>query len=318
MGLCGLALAWHRAAPLMGNAAGAASLVLGALAAAVFLLLTAAGLWRLKRHPQAWREDWHHPVRHPFVAAWPVSLILLGTVGTALFGPGPLPLVLWMLGCTLQLMATAWVLRRWWTTRAAGGKHWLGLTPVLFIPIVGNVLAPLAGVPLGQAGWATWQFGLGLLLWPLVLGALRWRLRRHGWWPERLRPAAFILIAPPAVVGLALLQLGAALWAAWAMWFMALGFAGWAAAQWPAIKALPMGMPHWALSFPLAAWAALSLRLAHPGGLMQAVALALLALASLVVAALVLATLRGLRQGTLLVPEPVATLQVNAPPGTQP
>jgi len=35
----------------------------------------------------------------------------------------------------------------------------------------------------------------------------------------------------------------------------------------------------------------------------------LLALASLVIAALLLGTLRGLREGSLLVPEPVAALQ---------
>ena len=31
MGLCGLALAWHRAQPIMGDGAGLASLVIGAL-----------------------------------------------------------------------------------------------------------------------------------------------------------------------------------------------------------------------------------------------------------------------------------------------
>lgn len=42
---------------------------------------------------------------------------------------------------------------------------------------------------------------------------------------------------------------------------------------------------------------------------------ALLALASLVIAALTLATWRGLRDGSLLQPEPVAALQPAAPSG---
>ena len=57
--------------------------------------------------------------------------------------------------------------------------------------------------------------------------------------------------------------------------------------------------------FPLAAFTALTLRLA-PAGAMSAVGalgLGLLALTSLLVAALTLATLRGLRDGTLLAPE---------------
>ena len=71
MGLSGLALAWHRAVPLMYEAAGAVA----ALDAPVALAL-AFGL-RLRRHPEARAEDRRHPVRHPFMAALPVSLMLL-------------------------------------------------------------------------------------------------------------------------------------------------------------------------------------------------------------------------------------------------
>ena len=74
------------------------------------------------------------------------------------------------------------------------------------------------------------------------------------------------------------------------------------------IAALPFGMPHWGMSFPLTAMAAFTLRIAEPGGPMAVVGLAFLALATLVITALVLGTLRGLRDGTLLAPEPVATI----------
>ncbi len=65
---------------------------------------------------------------------------------------------------------------------------------------------------------------------------------------------------------------------------------------------------HWALSFPLAAFAALSmhLALATQNGAMQTFAILSLALASVLIAWLTLATLRGLRDGSLLAPEPVA------------
>jgi hypothetical protein len=70
------------------------------------------------------------------------------------------------------------------------------------------------------------------------------------------------------------------------------------------------------MSFPLAALAVLSLRLADTpdGRWLQAPAVALLALASLVIAGLSLATLRGLHAGTLLVAEgaPAGPLQPRA------
>ena len=309
MGLAGLSLAWHRAGLLMGDMAVAVAWGLAGLAAAAFALLVGASLVRARRHLAAWTEDLHHPVRHPFVAAIPVSLLLLATVAVALLGASPAARALWWLGSLGQLTATGWVVARWWRGNQAGGLLWVGVTPALLIPIVGNVLAPLAGVQLGHGAWASAQLGVGLMFWPAVLVLIIVRLATVGPWPERLRPAAFILIAPPAVVGLALLQLGAPLGVAWALWGMAVFCLVWAATQLKAIASQPFGVPHWAMSFPLAAVTALTLRMAQDDGALVALAMALLALTTLVVAALALGTLRGLRDGSLLAPEPVAMIQ---------
>lgn len=308
MGLCGLALAWHRAQPVMGTGAHGAALVLGAIAALVFAALAVATLLRGARHPEAWAEDRRHPVRHTFIAALPVAMILLATVGTALAGPLPVVRALWWVGALAQLGVTLWVLARWWRGNQAGGLQWASATPALFIPIVGNVLVPLAGVPLGHELWAAAQFGVGLMFWPVVLVLILTRVALQGLWPERLAPTTFIFIAPPAVVGLSALQLGAPTPLGWLFWGMAMFTLAWCATLAKRIAALPFGLPHWGLSFPLAAAAALTLRLAEGQPAMQALGVALLALASLVIAALALATLRGLRQGTLLVPEPVAAV----------
>ncbi len=309
MGLAGLALAWHRAGTLLGEPAAGAALVLALLGAAVFLLLLLGAAWRWQRHREAWLEDLRHPVRHPFVAALPISLLLMATLWVALLGPSTPARIAWWAGSLLLLSTTVWVLSRWWRGNQAGGLQWAGLTPALFIPVVGNVLAPLAGVPLGHEAWAAAQFGIGVLFWPVVLVLIAVRVAVQGPWPERLRPAAFIVIAPPAVVGLGLLQFGAPPLLGWGCWGLALFGLLWAGTQARALAALPFALPHWAMSFPLAALAALTLRLATPGTAFSMLAVALLALASLVITALSLATLRGLRDGTLLAPEPVATIQ---------
>lgn len=303
MGLAGLALAWHRAVPLMGELAGTLAWIVGALAAAVFVLLLMATALRGWQHPEAWAEDRRHPVRHTFIATLPIATLLVATVGVASLGPLPWLAGLWWLGSLGQLYVTVWVLGRWW-----GRLAWPSATPALFIPIVGNVLAPLAGVPLGQPDWAAAQFGIGLLFWPVVLVLIVVRTAVQGLWPERLKPTLFIFIAPPAVVGLSALQLGAPLLLAWMCWGMALFSFLWVATQAKAIAALPFALPHWGLSFPLAALAALTLRLAQPGSLLMVLGPALLALASLVILALLFATVRGLRDGSLLAPEPVVAI----------
>ena len=323
MGLCGLALAFHRAVPLMGETAGAAGLILGLIALVTFLVLAVATVLRAQRYPQAWSEDRRHPVRHTFIAALPVALMLLATVAVAaelhIGELRPLILAVWGSGAVAQLYLTLWVVSRWWKGNGAGGLQWASATPALFIPIVGNVLAPLAGVPLGLEAWAAAQFGVGLLFWPAVMLLLILRIAVQGMWPERLLPSTFIFIAPPAVVGLSALQMGAPLLVGWSLWGMALFTALWCSVLVQRIAAQPFGLPHWGLSFPLAALAALTLRLVpHEGaarGLMGLFAVALLALAALVIAALVLATLRGLRDGSLLAPEPVAPI-VPAPAST--
>jgi tellurite resistance protein len=318
MGLSGLALAWHRATPLMGELAGSAAWGVGALAAGVFVLLALASALRARRHPGAWAEDCRHPVRHSFIAAMPISLILLATVAVALSGPSAAARGLWWAGALAQLGVTLWVLARWLRGNAPGGLKngvhqpaglvWASVTPALFIPIVGNVLVPLAGVPLGHADWAAAQFGIGLLFWPVVMILIVVRIAVQGLWPERLLPTTFVFIAPPAVVGLAALQLGAPLLVGWGLWGMALFTLLWSATLARRIAALPFGLPHWAMSFPLAALTALTLRLATPGGLLAVLGPALLALTSLIVVALLLGTLRGLRDGSLLAPEPVAKI----------
>ena len=308
MGLCGLALAWHRAEPLMGEMAGAVALVTGVVATAVFAVLALASVLRVMRHPEAWREDRQHPVRHTFIAAIPVSLLLLATVAVALTGPSGAAEIVWWIGCALQLFVTVWVLGRWWQGNRAGALQWVSVTPALLIPIVGNVLVPLAGVPLGHPDWSAAQFGIGLLFWPVVLAMIVLRLAVQGAWPDRLKPTVFIVIAPPAVIGVAALQLGAPPVLAWMCWGMALFALLWAATQARAIVGLPFGLSHWAISFPLASMAALTLRLAAPGTPMGVIGPALLALASIVILGLLAATLRGLRDGSLLAPEPVAVI----------
>lgn len=310
MGLSGLTLAWHNAAPLLGQLAVAVAQGLGWLTAGVALALAVLSFLRWQRYPQAVYEDVVHPVRHVFVAAMPISLILLATVATALSGPSRPVQALWVLGSAWQFAVTAWALSRWLALPlppgipAASQALWPSITPALLIPVVGNVLAPLAGVALGLPAWSAAQLGVGLLLWPVVLTLMVVRVGVAGVWPARLLPTTFITIAPPAVIGLGLLQLGAPTLLAWMAWGMALFFLLWSARVIRPMLTQPFGLTFWALSFPLAAFSALTLRLTpHAPWPFQALALALLPLVTLLIAVLLSATLQGLRRGNLLVPE---------------
>jgi tellurite resistance protein len=314
MSLCGLALAWQRATPLLGDAAGAGALALAAAAGLAFVVLTVLSLWRWRRFAEAVAADLRHPVRHAFLALIPVSVILLASSGVALLGANGWLAALWWVGSLGQFGVTLWVLARWLDADRARQPGWPALTPALIVPVVGNVLAPLAGPALGAGAWSAAQFGVGLLLWPVLLALLIARIATHGLWPERLLPTTFITIAPPAVIGSSALQLGAPDALAWMCWGVALFFLLWSGHVARRMLAQPFSVAFWSLGFPLAAFAALSLRLTESHPAARTAAMIALALASLAVALLILATVKGLRQGALLQPEPAALIAVAEPP----
>jgi tellurite resistance protein len=316
MGLSGLALAWHAASTLLGEWASGAALVLGALALLLALVLLLASALRAQRYRAALQEDLRHPVRHAFVAALPVSLLLLATWLQAMQLAGTLAHTLWWLGSIGQLAVTVWALVRWLapTVAHAGDAQslWNAITPVLYIPVVGNVVAPLAGIGFDHALWASVHFGIGAFFWPVVFTLLVARRIAHGPIPARLHPTWFISLAPAAVIGLCLLRFGLPPLLAAGVWGVGLFILLWVGTQARRFLAQPFALTFWALSFPLAAFTTLTLRLGQALALpaLQMAGLALLALSSVVIVALVLATVKGLREGSLLAPEPVATLQV--------
>lgn len=311
MSVAGLAVAWLRAVPQLGELAGGVALVAAAVAALVFVALLVLSWIRWQVHGQALAADLAHPVRHAFIGAVPVSMLLLATAGVSILGTHAALAVLWWAGSLLQLAVTVWVMARWLRADREQGLNWQVLTPVLFIPVVGNVLAPLAGVPLGAGNWAAAQFGLGLLLWPVVLALLLVRVAQQGLWPERLLPTIFISITPPALIGSSVLQLGGPPALAWMCWGVALFFLLWSASVAKRMLATPFSIAFWSLGFPLTAFAALSLRLVTHAPGAQAMAMIALALATLVVLLLVLGTWRGWRDDSLLQPEPAAMVSAS-------
>ena len=298
--------------PMLGEMAGAGALVLGGVAALLFLTLAVLSWLRWQHYPEAVAGDLKHPVRHAFFATLPVSLILLATLALTLFGAETWVAVLWWIGSLAQFGVTLWVITRWLSPDKSQALGWHALTPALIVPVVGNVLAPLAGVSLGATAWSAAQFGIGVLLWPVLLTLLLVRIASQGPWPERLLPTVFITVAPPAVIGSSVLQLGGPPVLAWMCWGVALLCLLWSLQVTRRMLAQPFAIGFWSMGFPLASFAALTLRLAVHDSFAQVPAMMALAFASLVIVLLSMATWKGLREGTLLQPEPVPMVTLAA------
>jgi tellurite resistance protein len=309
MGWCGLSLAWLRATDVLGDTALGLGLVGAIFALLVFVLLCLSCVVRLAYHPNAVAADMRHPVRHAFMATLPLSIMLLAGIGVSLFWNTSRTLdtlltFAWMVGSVLELAASVWVISRWLNTPDNGGLQWAAFTPVFFIPVIGNVLAPMAGVTIGLEAWAAAQFGIGLLLWPVLQTMLIIRMAQAGPLPAAMSPSIFITMVAPSIIGLCFLQFDAPLSLAWGSWGIGLFCLALSLTQIRTILEQPFGLPHWAMSFPMAAFTTLTLRMSqeHGGAWLQLPATLLLAVTSLLILGLTLGTWRGLRHGHLLVP----------------
>lgn len=300
MGWGGLGLAWIRVGPVSdGQWARTVAAWVAAVAIAIYLILTVLSMIRIVRHRAAVAEDLAHPVRHAFVGAFAVSTIVIAALCAALWPASGLGRPIFVVGASLQAAVTVWVVSGWFRR----GFRWPAATPVLMIPIVGNVLVPLAGVPLGFLKLSWCYLALGLLMWPVVLTLILARTSVLPM-PDRLLPSWYITVAPPAVSGIALSVVGAPGWTLNIMAGLAVFFALCALTTLPQLRKLEFGMPFWAMSFPSAALSAVASALALSMPEVAGMAQILIGLVSALILWLSLMTIRGLFAGSLLVAEP--------------
>jgi len=301
MGLAGVALSLHLAETRFGWGHMASRAAL-ALTIAVFIGVTLAYALKALRHPGAVGEEWHHPVKLAFFPAISISLLLMAT---ALRPEAPAAaLALWLPGVALQGALTLAVISGWIGRRPFQPMH---ISPAWFIPAVGNVVVPVAGVPMGFPEISWMFFSVGVIFWLVLLTLVMNRLTFHDPLPGRLLPTLVILIAPPAVGFLAWLQLNGDVLDAFArvLYNAALWFAAIALIQVKGVLRIPFALSFWALSFPVAALTLATMRYADLSGSIvhDRAGTALLCVLLVVVAALVFRTIKAIVRAEICLPE---------------
>lgn len=299
LGIAGLGLAWREAGRVLGAPAWAGEFLLLA-AAAAFVLIAVAYLLKWRRYPAAVATEFRHPVRGHFVPAITVALILLSN-GLLPHRPD-LASGLWLGATIVHLLLAVWLIRRLLVQPAPLAA----LTPAIFIPLVGNILAPLAGMKLGYVGLSWFSFAIGLGLWIAIQPPLLHRLFWGDALPPRLQPAVAILLAPPSVGCLAWSALNNGETDA-LNWILA-GLAGFIGllllSLLPRFIRLAFAPSWWAYTFPSAAFSLMLIHLSAAGPkLHPAVGWTALAVATAVVALVAFRTISAATSGHLFKPE---------------
>jgi tellurite resistance protein len=295
MGVAGLALAWQRGAHVLAwpSAVGTA---LALLAGLLYVVIAVLYLAKWARHRSAVVGEWQHPVRSALVPTISIGLLLLAILALNL-GTGTLAHGLWRVGTLLHLLLTLAIVGRWLTRTDLEPAH---ANPAWFIPAVGNVLVPLAGVRLGYEAVSWLFFGIGMGFWLVLLPIVFGRLFFAAPLPDRMRPLLFILIPPPAIGFLSYVLLTGTLDAPAHVLY---GFGAFLTllllSQARQFIRLPFFLSWWGYTFPLAAITVATLAMAERTGLAMYrwAGAALLVLATAVIGAVFVRTVMAFARG---------------------
>jgi len=248
MGLAGLTIAWQKAEHVFGVDL-SINPVLLALTSSVFVVVSLIYATKYVTRRNDVLNEFKNPIKLHFFPTISISLLLISVAFLKVDHAISLPI--WIAGSVIHLMFTLYTVNAWIHHEHFEVKH---LNPAWFIPAVGNVLVPVAGIQLGFVEISWFFFSIGMLFWIILLTIIFNRVMFHNPMQEKLMPTLFILIAPPAVGFIAYMNLTGELDAfARVLYFAGLFLTLLMLVQIKRFVKLQFFLSWWAYSFPLAA-----------------------------------------------------------------
>jgi len=301
MGTTGLTLAWQKAAEVLQLPA-LVSQVMLILVACLFLAVCLGYVLKILRFPEMSLKEFHHPIKISFFPAFSISLLLLSVA--TLQVSADLSLYLWVVGCVMHLGFTLHVVTQWIHHPKIQIQH---STPAWFIPVVGNIIVPIAGVAHGFVELSWFFFSIGIVYWIVLKTLIFNRVLFHDPLPEKLLPTLFILIAPPAVGFISYTKLNGGEIDGFAriLFYSALFLVLLLFTQLERFRRIPFFLSWWAYSFPLAASSIAIQMMYHKTGSSFFGLLSWLSLVvvSLVIVLLLIKTFKAVRSGGVFKPD---------------
>ncbi len=248
MGLSGFTVAWQKAEGLLSWPGYLSAFLLG-LTTLLFLLIVTLYLLKAIKYPYSLRAEFDHPVSLSFFPTITISMLLLSIAYLEVWPV--FSQVLWVVAAPAHLLFSLVILSIWMRQTKFEIHHF---SPAWMIPVVGNLLVPLAGLRFAPADISWFYFSFAIIFWLIFFTIFIYRLFFHHPLPDKLLPTLFILIAPPAVGFIAYVKLsGGVDNFARILYFLALFLILFLLVQLPMFARLKFFLSWWAYSFPLAA-----------------------------------------------------------------
>lgn len=193
LGLTGLALVSVKIAELYPALHGL-GVALTAISLSAFAVVSALYLTRLALYPAVVKKEFLHPVKMNF---FPIigKIFLIHSVIFLSFNKQA-SLALWIIGVAVQTVLMFSIVSTWIRHTKFEIHH---MNPAWFMPVVGAIIVPIAGVEHGFVSVSWFFFAVGLVLWLSLFTIVLYRMIFHAPIADRLLPTLFILFAPPAI-----------------------------------------------------------------------------------------------------------------------
>lgn len=200
MGLAGLTLVFKRANEIL-YFPYSISIIFTIITTFVYFLILGTYILKMFKYKNEIKEELSHPIRINFFAAISISTLLLSIIykhDFIVFSN-----ILFILGASLHIFFTFYTIK-YWINNDLEIQH---SNPAWFIPIVGNLIVPIAGKGFIADSILYFYFSIGIFFWIVLFSIILNRIIFHKQFAQKFMPTLFILIAPPSIAFISYIKL---------------------------------------------------------------------------------------------------------------
>ena len=257
MGMSGLTIMYQKAFQWLGVPE-LISIVLMVATTALFGIISLLYLTKFFKYLDVIKKEFSHPVRINFFSAVSISMLMLAIIYKEHYPS--IAAFFWYPGAALHFYLTMATISFWINSNQVLEHS----NPAWFIPVVGNVLVPIAGGGFASQGILLYFFSTGIFFWLILFAILLNRIIFHHQLASKFMPTLFILIAPPAVGFIAYVKMFDSIDMFATMLFnLALFFTLLIAFMYKNFVKIKFFISWWAFVFPLAAMAISAMLMYH-------------------------------------------------------
>ena len=175
--------------------------IFGLISLGLFLIISFFYIKKFIFYKEEVKQEFIHPIRVNFFAAVSISLLLLSVFYR--HNIVELSNIFFILGAVLHIFLTFYTIK-FWINNNLEIQH---SNPAWFIPIVGNIIVPIAGKGFVPDSVLYFFFSIGIFFWIILFAIILNRIIFHKQFAPKFMPTLFILIAPPAIGFIAYIKL---------------------------------------------------------------------------------------------------------------